>query len=169
LPSEDFGFEMISCFRKRKVGIREFSSIETKSCHTFTRVVYVIGYTKCTQTPKIIPCICIVGKLGYKSQLLTRYYCNLSCTECAIFFDLLRPQGTYARKKNGGKCQSGTLNHQNGRNDVLITYCTGDWLAKFGFVPACIDNCNLSYHGSAQQLCTQGRNDISVRGGCRPC
>ncbi len=50
-----FGFEMVSCFRKRKVGIREFSSIETKSCHTFTRVLYVIGYTKCTKTPKIIP------------------------------------------------------------------------------------------------------------------
>jgi hypothetical protein len=63
---------------------------------------------------------------------------------------LLRPQGAYAQKTNGGKCQSGTLNHQNGRNDVLITYCTEDWLAKFGFVPACIDNCNLSYRGSAQ-------------------
>jgi hypothetical protein len=72
-------------------------------------------------------------------------------------------------EKNGGKCQSGTLNHQNGQNDVLITFCTGDWLAKFGFVPACIDNCNLSYHGSAQQLCTQGWNDILARGSCRPC
>ncbi len=82
---------------------------------------------------------------------------------------LLHPQGAYAWKTNGGKCQSGTLNHQNGQNDVIITYCTGDWLAKFGFVPACIDNCNLSYHGSAQQLCTQGWNDILVRGGCRPC
>ncbi len=50
-----FGFDMVSCFRKRNVGIREFSSIETKSRHTFTRVVYVIGYTKCTQTPKILP------------------------------------------------------------------------------------------------------------------
>ncbi len=59
--------------------------------------------------------------------------------------------------------------HQNGRNDVLITYCTGDWLAKLGFVPASINNCNLSYHGSAQQLCSQGQNDILVRGGCRPC
>jgi hypothetical protein len=28
----------------------------------------------------------IVGKLGYISQLLTRYYCNLSCTERVIFF-----------------------------------------------------------------------------------
>ncbi len=37
------------------MGICEFSSIETKSRHTTTRVVYVIGYTKCTQTPKIIP------------------------------------------------------------------------------------------------------------------
>ncbi len=37
---------MVSCFRKRNEGIREFSSIETKSCHTTTRVVYVIGYTK---------------------------------------------------------------------------------------------------------------------------
>ncbi len=37
---------MVSCFRKRSVGICEFSSIETKSCHTTTRVVYVIGYTK---------------------------------------------------------------------------------------------------------------------------
>ena len=72
-------------------------------------------------------------------------------------------------KKNGGKCQSGTINHPNGRNAVLITYCTGDWLAIFGFVPACIDNYDLSYHGSAQQLCTWGRNDILVRGGCRPC
>ncbi len=46
---------MVSCFRKHDVGIREFSSIETKSHHTTTRVVHVIGYTKCTQTPKIIP------------------------------------------------------------------------------------------------------------------
>jgi hypothetical protein len=72
-------------------------------------------------------------------------------------------------KKNGAKCQSGTLNHQNGQNDVLITYCTGDRLAKFGFVLACIDKCNLSYRGSAQQLCTQGQNDILGRGGHRPC
>jgi len=50
-----FGFEMVSCFWKCNVGIRQFSSIETKSRHTTTRVVYVIGYTKCTQTPKIIP------------------------------------------------------------------------------------------------------------------
>jgi hypothetical protein len=71
-------------------------------------------------------------------------------------------------EKNCRKCQSGIINHPNGENAVLITYCTGDWLAKFGFVLACIDNCNLSYHGSAQQLCTQGRNDILVRGGCRP-
>ncbi len=28
----------------------------------------------------------IVGKLGYISQLLTRYYCNLSCTEHVIFW-----------------------------------------------------------------------------------
>ena len=28
----------------------------------------------------------IVGKLGYISQLLTRYYCNLSCTKRVIFF-----------------------------------------------------------------------------------
>ncbi len=79
------------------------------------------------------------------------------------------PAGHLCSKENGGKCQSGKLNHRNGQNDVLITYCIGDWLAKFGFVPACIDNCNLSYHGSAQQLCTQGWNDILVRGGCRPC
>jgi hypothetical protein len=75
----------------------------------------------------------------------------------------------YPQKKNCGKCQSGIINHPNGQNAVLITYYTGDWLAKFGFVPACIDNCILSYHGSAQQLCTQGGNDILVRGGCRPC
>ncbi len=49
-----FGFKMVSCFRKRNVGICECSSIETKSRHTTTRVVYVIGYTKCTQTPNII-------------------------------------------------------------------------------------------------------------------
>ncbi len=30
----------------------------------------------------------IVGKLGYISQLLTRYYRNLSCTERRFFFDL---------------------------------------------------------------------------------
>ncbi len=30
----------------------------------------------------------IVGKLGYISQLLTRFYFNLSCTEHVIFFDL---------------------------------------------------------------------------------
>ena len=47
---------------------------------------------------------------------------------------------------------------------MLITYCIGDSLAKFGFVQACIDNINLSYHGSAQQLCTQGRSEILVRG-----
>ncbi len=41
-----FGFEMVSCFWKCNVGIREFSSIETKSRHTTTRVVYVIRYTK---------------------------------------------------------------------------------------------------------------------------
>ncbi len=82
---------------------------------------------------------------------------------------IVPPGRLYTQKINGGKCQSGTLNHQNGWNDVLTTYCTGDWLAKFGFVPACIDNCNLSYHGSSQQLCTQGWNDISVRGDCRPC
>jgi hypothetical protein len=28
----------------------------------------------------------IVGKLGHISQLLTMYYCNLSCTERVIFF-----------------------------------------------------------------------------------
>jgi hypothetical protein len=27
-----------------------------------------------------------VGKLGYIFQLLMRYYCNLSCTECVIIF-----------------------------------------------------------------------------------
>ena len=82
---------------------------------------------------------------------------------------LLYLQGAYILQKNGGKCQSGTLNHRNGQNDVLITYCIGDSLAKFGFVQACIDNINLSYHGSAQQLCTQGRSEILVRGGCRSC
>ncbi len=91
------------------------------------------------------------------------------CSQHAFYLfwcNIIVPAGClYARKTNGRKCQSGTLNHQNGRNDVLITYCTGDWLAKFGFVPACIDNCNLSYHGSAQQLCAQGQNDILVRGG----
>jgi hypothetical protein len=46
---------IFSCFWKRNVGIREFSLMETKSRHMTTRVVYVIGYTKCTQTPKIIP------------------------------------------------------------------------------------------------------------------
>ncbi len=50
-----FGFEMVSCFHKCNVGIREFSSIEMISRHKSTRVVYLIGYTKCTQTPKIIP------------------------------------------------------------------------------------------------------------------
>ncbi len=33
----------------------------------------------------------IVGKLGYISQLLTRYYCNLSCTEGVIFFWFILP------------------------------------------------------------------------------
>ncbi len=28
----------------------------------------------------------IVGKLGYIRQLLTRYYCNKSCSEGVIFF-----------------------------------------------------------------------------------
>ncbi len=31
-------------------------------------------------------------------------------------------------EKNGGKCQSGIINHPNGQNAVLITYCTGYWL-----------------------------------------
>jgi hypothetical protein len=30
----------------------------------------------------------IVGKLGYKPQLSMRYFCNLSCTEGVIFFDI---------------------------------------------------------------------------------
>jgi hypothetical protein len=30
----------------------------------------------------------IIGKLGYISQLLMRFYFNLSCTEHVIFFDL---------------------------------------------------------------------------------
>jgi hypothetical protein len=46
---------MVSFFLKCDVGIYEFSFIETKSHPTTTHVVYVIGYTKCTQTPKIIP------------------------------------------------------------------------------------------------------------------
>ena len=50
--------------------------------------------------------------------------------------NLLHPQGAYILEKKGGKCQSGTLYHQNGQNVGLITYCTGDWLAKFGCVPA---------------------------------
>jgi hypothetical protein len=54
-PSKDFGFEMVSCFLKCNVGIREFSSIETKSRHMTTHIVYVIGYTKGTQSLKIIP------------------------------------------------------------------------------------------------------------------
>jgi hypothetical protein len=45
---------MAFCFWKRNVGIHDISSIETKSHHITTRVVYVIGYTKCTQTPKIL-------------------------------------------------------------------------------------------------------------------
>jgi hypothetical protein len=82
---------------------------------------------------------------------------------------LLRLQGAYRVPKKGGKCQSGTLYHRNVRNVGLITYCTRDWLAKFGFVQACIDNVNLSYRGSAQQLCTQGRSEFLVGGGCRSC
>jgi hypothetical protein len=53
---------------------------------------------------------------------------------------IIAPAGPiYSKNKNGGNCQSGTLNHQNGQNVELITYCTGDCLAKFGFVQACID------------------------------
>jgi hypothetical protein len=33
----------------------------------------------------------IVGKLGYISQLFTRFYFNLSCTEHVIFFWLILP------------------------------------------------------------------------------
>ncbi len=33
----------------------------------------------------------IIGKLGYISQLLTRFYFNLSCTKRVIFFRLLLP------------------------------------------------------------------------------
>ncbi len=61
----------------------------------------------------------------------------------AVASSFIAPAGRlYAQKKNGRKCQSGTLNHRNGRNDELITYRTGDWLAEFGFVLACIDNFN---------------------------
>ncbi len=33
----------------------------------------------------------IAGKLGYIPHLLTRYYCNLSCTEHVIFFRFILP------------------------------------------------------------------------------
>ncbi len=33
----------------------------------------------------------IVGKLGYISQLFTKFYFNLSCTERVIFFQLIQP------------------------------------------------------------------------------
>jgi hypothetical protein len=45
--SEDFGFEMGSCFWKRNVGIQEVFSVETLSRHMTACVVYVIEYTKC--------------------------------------------------------------------------------------------------------------------------
>jgi hypothetical protein len=53
---------MVSCFRKCNLGIHEFSSIETKSRHTTTHVVYVIGYTKCTQTPGL----CAKSRVVYR-------------------------------------------------------------------------------------------------------
>ncbi len=126
------------------------------------------------KTKPVTQATIVVAVVAFSSGLLALIaiysQSTLISVFCAIVLVVIAPAGhLYARKKNGGKCQSGTLNHQNGQNDVLITYCTGDWLAVFGFVPACIDNCNLSYHGSAQQLCTQGQNDISVREGCRPC
>jgi hypothetical protein len=38
------------------------------------------------------PYIVVVEKLGYISQLLTRYYyCNLSCTEHVIIFCFIQP------------------------------------------------------------------------------
>jgi hypothetical protein len=48
-------FEMVSHFWKHNIGICELSSIGTRSRHITTCVVYVIGYTKCTQNPNIIP------------------------------------------------------------------------------------------------------------------
>ena len=56
---------------------------------------------------------------------------GISCFVTINIF--LRPQGAYILEKNGRKFQSGTLNHRNGRNNVLITYCTGDRLAKLSF------------------------------------
>ena len=88
--------------------------------------------------------------------------------EVWVVAGVIVPAGrVYPEKQFGGNCQSGPLNRWNGQNDVIITYCPRYWLAKFGFVPACIDTLNFSYHHSAQQLCIQGWNDMLVGGGCR--
>ncbi len=41
----------------------------------------------------------IVGKLGYIPQLLTRYYCNKSCTEGVIFFYLFYRLFSFTEQK----------------------------------------------------------------------
>jgi hypothetical protein len=47
---------------------------------------------------------------------------------------VIAPAGClYPKKKNCGKCQSGIINHPIGRNAVIITYCTGNWLASVLF------------------------------------
>jgi hypothetical protein len=63
---------MVSCFWKCNGGIREFSSIEKKSRHTTTRVVYVIGNTKCTRTPGVWTSCAALGatlELAMKNQM----------------------------------------------------------------------------------------------------
>ncbi len=67
-----FCFEMVSCFWKPNVGICEFSSIETKSCHTTTRVVYVIEYIKCTQILGVLTsCATLGATLDYYLAMKT--------------------------------------------------------------------------------------------------
>jgi hypothetical protein len=76
---------MVSCFRKRDIGIRQFSSIETKSHHTTTRVIYVIGYTRCTQIPGVLTsCATLGATLDYKFSLPLGSYIE-TCTSFYVF------------------------------------------------------------------------------------
>ncbi len=75
------GLEPEGLWQKLNVGSCEYSLIESKSRHMTTRVPYVIGYTKCTQNPKIIPyhiwylshewfsCPVVSGTLWYKNKI----------------------------------------------------------------------------------------------------
>ncbi len=79
-----------------------------------------------------------IGEGSVTASLILSTY----VTEAELWYhlQLLRPQGAFRLENKMGGSVSLKPNHPNGQNEGLITYCTGDWLAKFGFVPACSDN-----------------------------